>query len=265
MKSINQKTLIDKKLESSIFKIMLKNKIAFITGANGGIGKAIVKDFIKNRAKIICAVRKIDKDFLKFIQSNKRNIIQVMEFDLLDEEKMKNEIKKLHKSKLKIDTLINCAGITNGSIFELTSQKKLKQNFEVNFFSQINLTQMLLTFLKNKKNSSIINIGSISGIIPDKGYLSYGSSKAAMMYATKIMANELSIYGIRVNCIAPGITKTKMIKNMDKNFKKKYLEENFLQTDCKPEQIGNLASFLASDLSSHINGQIIRIDGGTRS
>ena len=244
---------------------MLKNKIAFITGANGGIGKAIVKDFIKNRAKVICAVRKIDKNFLKFVHQNKKNIIRVIEIDLMEEEKMKNEIEKLHKSKKSIDILINCAGTTNGSIFELTSQKKLKQIFEVNFFSQINLTQMLLSFLKKKKNSSIINIGSISGVIPDRGYLSYGSSKAAMMYATKIMANELSIYGIRVNCIAPGITKTKMTKSIDKNFKKKYLEENFLKKECKPEQIGNLASFLASDLSLHINGQIIRIDGGTRS
>ena len=132
---------------------MLKNKIAFITGANGGIGKAIVKDFIKNRAKVICAVRKIDKNFLKFVHQNKKNIIRVIEIDLMEEEKMKNEIEKLHKSKKSIDILINCAGTTNGSIFELTSQKKLKQIFEINFFSQINLTQMLLSFLKKKKNS----------------------------------------------------------------------------------------------------------------
>ena len=84
------------------------------------------------------------------------------------------------------------------------------------------------------------------------------------MFSTKILAEELSIYGIRVNCIAPGITKTKMLKSLDKNYLNKYKQENFLKKICTPQQIGNLVSYLSSNFSSHINGQVIRIDGGTR-
>ena len=243
---------------------MLNNKIAFITGSNGGIGKAIIKDLISNKAKVICAVRKADKNFLKFVKKNKKNIIKVVEFDLLEQDKMKTEINKLRNTIKGIDILINCAGVSKGNLFELTSQKRLKEVFDVNFFSQINLIQTLLHFLKRKKNSSIINIGSISGIVPDKGYLSYGSSKSAFMFSTKILAEELSIYGIRVNCVAPGVTKTKMLKSLNKNYLNKYQQENFLKKICTPQQIGNLVSFLSSNFSSHINGQVIRIDGGTR-
>ncbi len=242
---------------------MLKNKVVLITGANGGIGRAIAQKFIKENAKIICAVRKIDSSFSKFLKKNSKNIISTLVFDLLDENQIKNEINKLNKN-LKVNILINCAGSASGSIFELTSKKKLKEAFEINFFSQIYITQLLLKKLKKNKNSSIINIGSTSGIAADRGYLSYGASKSALMFSTKILANELSIYGIRVNCIAPGITKTKMLEKMDINYKKILLAETFLKRECTPKQVAALATFLASDNSLHINGQIIRIDGGMK-
>ena len=106
---------------------MLNNKIAFITGSNGGIGKAIIEDLISNKAKVICAVRKADKNFLKFVKKNKKNIIKVVEFDLLEQDKMKNEINKLRNTINGIDILINCAGTSKGSLFELT--KKIKKVF----------------------------------------------------------------------------------------------------------------------------------------
>jgi len=242
---------------------MLKNKVAFITGANGGIGRAIAQEFIKQDAKIICAVRKIDLSFSKFLKKNSKNIISTLVFDLSNEESIKNEINKIKKN-IKINVLINCAGSASGSIFELTSKKKLKEVFEINFFSQIYITQLLLKKLKKNKSSSIINIGSVSGIIADRGYLSYGASKSALMFSTKVLANELSTYGIRVNSIAPGITKTKMLKKMDISYKKNLLAETFLKKECNPKQVAALAAFLSSDNSLHITGQIIRIDGGMK-
>ena len=97
----------------------------------------------------------------------------------------------------------------------MTSQKNLKEVFNVNFFSQIRITQLVLKYLKNSKKASIINIGSISAKIADRGTLAYGCSKVALMHATKIMANEFSNYRIKVNGVCPNATNTKMLKKMD--------------------------------------------------
>lgn len=240
-------------------------KNVFITGANGGLGFEALKTFLNNGHNVICSVRKVDKKFEKKLSDlNKKNnqTIRILEFDLNDHEKVKNEILNLIKEKTIIDVLINNAGFADGSLFEMTSIKKLKEIFETNFFSQIYITQLLLRLLKKSDNASIINIGSIMGIRPEKGTLSYGSSKAALMHATKIMANELSIYGIRTNAIAPNITKTNMLDKMDKNAKEVLLRETYLNRPAKVEEICDLILFLASPKSSYINGQIYRIDGG---
>ena len=157
---------------------------------------------------------------------------------------------------------MNNAGVASGSIVEMTSQKNLKDIFDVNFFSQIRLTQLLLKYLKKSKNSSIINIGSIVSQIPERGTLAYGSSKAAFMHATKIMSNEFSNYKIRVNGICPNVTNTKMLQKMDQNSKDKLILRSFSKRTCEPIEVANLVMFLASKKSEYINGQIIRLDGG---
>ncbi len=243
---------------------MLKKNV-FITGANGGLGFETVKTFLKNGYNVICSMRKVDKKFEKKLSDlTKKNnqTIKILEFDLNDHEKVKNEIINLIKEKTIIDVLINNAGFADGSLFEMTSINKLKEVFETNFFSQIYITQLLLRLLKKSNCASIINIGSIMGIRAEKGTLSYGSSKAALMHATKIMANELSIYGIRTNAIAPNITKTNMLDKMDENAKEVLLSETYLNRPAKVEEICDLILFLASSKSSYINGQIYRIDGG---
>ena len=243
---------------------MLK-RTAFISGANRGLGIKILSAFLEEGYDVICSVRENNKKFqnkLSLIPINNKQTIRVLEFDLVDHIKVKQEIKKLYNDKIILDVLINNAAVADGSIFEMTSIKRLKEIFEVNFFSQIYITQLLLRLLKKSDSASIINIGSISGIRADKGTLSYSTSKAAFMHSTKIIANELSIYGIRVNSIAPNITKTDMLSKMDENAKQGLLDLTFLKRSAEPEEICNLISYLASPQSSYINGQIYRIDGG---
>ena len=143
---------------------MLKGKTALITGANGGIGKSIVNLFLKNNANVICLVRKSDKKFNKFIKKLSKNVT-IIESDLTDENNLRTQVEKAFSKNRKLDVLVNNAGIASGSIIEMTSQKNLKEIFDVNFFSQIRLTQLVLKYLKNSKKSSIINIGSISAKI----------------------------------------------------------------------------------------------------
>ena len=246
---------------------MLSNKTAFITGCNRGIGKSILDKFILNNANIICAVRKIDKDFLEYIENQRKNKdtkIRVIEIDLLDITKIKNSLQFLYDSKEKIDILVNNAGVADGSIFEMSSIEKIKEIFEINFFSQLKLTQLLIRFLKKSKEASIINMGSISGIIPERGTIGYGSSKASLMFATKVMANELSGYNIRVNAIAPNIIKTEMLNDMDTKTKEIFINQSFLKREGDVQDVSSLALYLASNESKYINGQIIRLDGGIK-
>lgn len=246
---------------------MLSNKTAFITGCNRGIGKSILDKFIENDVNIICAVRNIDKNFQKYIDRQKKELgakIRVVEIDLYNIENIKDSIKFLYDSKEKIDILVNNAGIADGSIFEMSSIEKIKEVFEVNFFAQIKLTQLLIRFLKKSSGASVINLGSISGILPERGTLGYGSSKAALMFATKVMANELSGYNIRVNAIAPNIIETEMLDEMDSNAKEVFINQSFQKRAGNVEDVSNLTVFLASDKSKYINGQIIRLDGGMK-
>ena len=240
---------------------MLKGKTALITGANGGIGKSIVNLFLKNNANVICLIRKSDKQFNKYIKRLSKNIT-IIESDLTDEINLKTQVEKAFSNKKKLDILVNNAGKASGSIIEMTSQKNLKDIFNVNFFSQIRLTQLVLKYLKNAKKPSIINIGSVSAKIADRGTLAYGCSKIAMMHATKIMANEFSNYKIRVNGICPNATNTKMLKKMNSKSRDALISRSFMKKPCEPIDVANLILYLSSMNSEYINGQIIFMDGG---
>ena len=240
---------------------MLKGKTALITGANGGIGRSIVNLFLKNNANVICLIRKSDKQFNKYIRRLSKNIT-IIESDLTDEINLKTQVEKAFSNKKKLDILVNNAGKASGSIIEMTSQKNLKEIFNVNFFSQIRLTQLVLKYLKNSKEPSIINIGSVSAKIADRGTLAYGCSKIAMMHATKIMANEFSNYKIRVNGICPNATNTKMLKKMDSKSRDALISRSFMKKPCEPIDVANLILYLSSKNSEYINGQIIFMDGG---
>ncbi len=240
---------------------MLKGQTALITGANGGIGKSILDLFLKNNANVICLIRKSDNKFKNYVKKFSKRI-QIIEADLTNESQLKEKIEKIFSTKNKLDLLINNAGKASGSTIEMTSQKNLKEIFDVNFFSQIRLTQLLLKYLKKSKRASIINIGSVVTKTADKGTLSYGCSKTALMHATKIMANEFSNYNIRVNGICPSATNTKMLKKMDPRSRNELISKSFMKRACEPIEVANLILFLSSKNSQYINGQIIYLNGG---
>jgi len=240
---------------------MLKGKTALVTGANGGIGRSIVDLFLKNNANVICLVRKSDKKFNRYVKKLSKKIT-ILESDLTDENNLMVQVEKVFSNKKKLDILVNNAGKASGSIIEMTSQKNLKEIFNVNFFSQIRLTQLVLKYLKKSNNSSIINIGSISAKLADRGTLAYGCSKIALMHATKIMANEFSNYNIKVNGICPNATNTKMLKKMDSKSREALISRSFMKKACKPIDVANLILYLSSKNSEYINGQVIYMDGG---
>ena len=245
---------------------LLKGKTALITGCNRGIGKAIMETFAQNGATIWACARKESAEFdslLAKLRSKYNANINPLYFDLADETAVKEKLSALVIKKERIDILVNNAGVAHGGFFQMMPIHKIKEVFEINFFSQLLVTQYITKIMVKQNSGSIINLASIAGIDGGQGYTSYGSSKAALICATKVLSKELASHNIRVNAIAPGLTETDMADLMETKAKSIMIAASSMNRLAQPQEIANTALFLASDLSTFINGQVIRVDGGS--
>ena len=246
--------------------MLLKSKTAVVTGCNRGIGKRILKTFSENGATVFACARKIDDEFRSFnneLVKKFNNEIIPIQFDLNDENTIKEAATNIIKSNKPIDILVNNAATINTSIFQMTSIKKLKEIFEVNFFSQTIFTQYILKSMIKNKKGSIVYISSSSALDGNAGRSAYSSTKAAVISQAKVLSRELGTHNIRVNSVAPGLTDSDMMKD---NHQKEIINDVVSRTSLgrigKPEEIANVVLLLSSDLTSYITGQTIRVDGG---
>ena len=246
--------------------MLLKNKTVVLTGCNRGIGKAILGVFAKNGASIWACVRQLDDDFIDFtkgVEDDHEVNITPVPFDLADEGQVKEGINTIRSAKQPVDILVNNAGVIFTALFQMTSVAKMKEVFEINYFSQILLTQSITKIMARQKAGSIINISSSAAIEGNEGRMAYASSKAAIIASTKVMAKELAMYNIRVNAIAPGLTETDMMQgSTSKEALDFTLQRICMRRVGKPEEIANVALFLSSELSTYLTGQVLRVDGG---
>ena len=146
----------------------------------------------------------------------------------------------------------------------MTSEKQLQEMFQVNYFGQIYLTQIISRRMVKNKKGNIIFVSSTSGINGDYGRFAYSSSKAAILSSIKTLAKELSDYNIRVNAISPGLTETDlMLSNTKQNIIKLEVEKILLKRVATTNEISDVILFLASEKSSYVNGQNIIVNGGS--
>lgn len=244
-------------------ELLAKN--AIITGARRGIGRATVELFAQNGANIWACTRTEDESFIREMEQLSRQYevwIKPVFFDLSDEASITRGIRGILGEKLPVDILINNAGVSYGGLFTMTPVSALKSVFQVNFFGQIQIMQPVLRYMMRQKSGCVINMASIGGIETSPGYLAYGSSKAALIYATKMVSHEVGAYGIRVNAIAPGLTETDMGDFKSQEEIDRILERSSLHRKAGPEEIARCALFLASDAASFITGQVLIADGG---
>jgi len=245
--------------------MLLINKTAIITGCNRGIGKAILEAFAANGATIYACTRKESTEFTELTNalSVKFSVTIIpVYFDISNIEEIRAAVKLIQSAKRPIDALVNNAGITYNALFQMSTMDKLKEVFDVNFVSQFILTQYISKLMVRQKFGSIINIASTAGIDGNSGRSVYGASKAAVICMTKAISAELGEFGIRANSIAPGMTDTDMLSSMNETLIHDSLQTSDIKRLAKPAEIADTAVFLASDLSSYITGQVIRVDGG---
>ena len=247
--------------------MQLKDKVAVITGASGDLGKKILEEFSKEGADIYALVRNTDdKDFINYKEnliSTNKNKIKIVHLDLEKEETIKSSFELIKKDNVNIDILVNNAGSITNSLFQMTSLNSIKSIFEVNFFSQFLLTQTYLKLISKSKNGSIVFVSSNSSIENPVGRCAYSASKAAINSLTMTLSKEMGIKNLRVNAILPGLTDTKMAKNFTKTEAfEEYIKNVSINRIAKTSEIVNVIVFLASDKSSYINGQLIKVDGG---
>jgi len=246
--------------------VLLKGRTSVITGANRGIGKALVEVFARNGSNIFACARAPDSRFEGFLEALAKETgtsIWPVYFDLSREEQVKEGAKKILSRAESLDALVCNAGIIHTSLFQMTPVEKMRELFDVNYFAQMTLTQYLSKKMVKQKSGSIIYLSTTAALDGNDGRSAYAASKAALATSAKVLARELAVHSIRVNTIAPGLTETDMMRQSTREDALiATLARSSLKRVGRPEEIANTALFLASDLSSYVTGQVIRVDGG---
>lgn len=244
---------------------MPERKTVFVTGSTGGIGRSIVQAFARAGYNTVCHARENTEPLRALCADIEKEYgvsAYALAFDVTDAAAMKEGVRKLQKEKIAVDTLVNCAGMAGGNLLAITPMREIRKIFDVNLFAYMELAQLLIRQMIRRRSGNIINIASFEGITLYPGNSGYGVSKAAVIAWTKCLAKEVGDLGIRVNAIAPGFVETRMAHNTGDEEIEKILSNSAIKRLAEPEEIANVAVFLASEAASFVTGAVIRADGG---
>ena len=240
---------------------LLQGKTALITGAARGIGKAIALKFAEEGCNVAFTDLEVNEETEKEIAAKgvKAKSYASNAADFAQTEQVVNQVKEDFGS---IDILVNNAGITKDGLMMRMSEQQWDAVIAVNLKSAFNFIHACTPIMMRQKNGSIINMASVVGVHGNAGQANYAASKAGLIALAKSMAMEIGSRGIRANAIAPGFIDTAMTKALPDEVRKQWIEKIPLRRGGTVEDIANVATFLASDLSSYVSGQVIQVDGG---
>lgn len=243
---------------------LLEGKVAIVTGAARGIGKAIAIEFAKAGADVAFTDLAIDDNAkateaeiaafgvkCKGYASNAANF-----------EDTHNVVAEIHKDFGRIDVLVNNAGITRDGLMMRMSEQQWDMVLNVNLKSAFNFIHACTPIMMRQKGGSIINMASVVGVHGNAGQCNYAASKAGLIALAKSIAQEMGAKGIRANAIAPGFIETAMTAQLPDEVRKEWAKKIPLRRAGQVADIANTAVYLASDLSSYVSGQVIQVDGG---
>lgn len=236
-------------------------KKILVTGASGGIGRAIAVDAAKSGYYVICHYnhgKEKAQETLSLIEKEGGRG-ELIQFDVTDRDQCKKRLDELLENHGSLWGVVNNAGINKDNTFAGMSGEEWDSVVHTNLDSFYNVLNPLVMPMCRKKQGRIITIASVSGVIGNRGQTNYSASKAGIIGATKALAVELASRSITVNCIAPGIIETEMVKDAPVDL---ILQTVPMKRVGKPEEVSSLAVFLLSEQASYITRQVISVNGG---
>ena len=243
---------------------MLTGKIALVTGAGRGIGAEISRTFAREGAAVIInyngSKERAEKVAAEIIAAGGK--AETYQCNVADDAACKEMIDTCIKSYGRIDILVNNAGITRDDLLMRMSEEDFDAVMDTNLKGTFHTIRHMSRYFLKQKSGKIINMSSVSGILGNAGQANYSASKAGVIGLTKSVARELASRRINVNAIAPGFIATDMTDAMTEEAKEKIAESIPFKRIGQPEEIAEMALFLASDKSDYITGQVFAVDGG---
>ena len=243
---------------------LLEGKVALITGAARGIGKAIALRFAAEGADIAFTDLVIDESGKQTEQEIAALGVKAKGYasNAANFEETESVVKQIHEDFGHIDILVNNAGITKDGIMLRMTEQQWDAVIAVNLKSAFNFIHALVPIMMRQRSGSIINMASVVGVHGNAGQANYAASKAGLIALAKSIAQEMGSRGIRANAIAPGFIDTAMTQALSEEVRKEWCQKIPLRRGGTVDDIANCAVFLASDMSSYISGQVIQVDGG---
>ena len=243
---------------------LLEGKVALVTGAARGIGKAVALRFAEQGADVAFtdlvineAAEQTVKELEAFGVKAKAYASNAASF-----EESHEVVKQIVEEFGKIDILVNNAGITKDGLMMRMSEAQWDAVINVNLKSAFNFIHAVTPVMAKQRGGSIINMSSVVGVHGNAGQCNYSASKAGMIGLAKSIAQELGPKGVRANAVAPGFIETAMTAQLPEEVRKDWMNKIPLRRGGQVEDIANVCLFLASDMSSYVTGQVIQIDGG---
>lgn len=243
---------------------LLTGKTALITGAARGIGKAIALKFAEEGANIAFTDLKIDENGEETRKEIEAKGVKCLAYasNAANFEETAEVVNKIKEDFGSIDILVNNAGITKDGLMLRMTEQQWDAVIAVNLKSAFNFIHACTPIMMRQRKGSIINMASVVGVHGNAGQSNYAASKAGLIALAKSVAQEMGSRGIRANAIAPGFIETAMTAALSEDVRKEWMKAIPLRRGGQPEDIANVATFLASDLSSYVSGQVIQVDGG---
>ena len=243
---------------------LLEGKIAIITGGSRGIGRGIAKIFAQQGANVAFTYSSSVTEANQLEEELKTFGVKVKGYqsNAADFNQCEQLVEEVVKDFGTVDILINNAGITKDTLLMRMSEEDFDKVIQVNLKSVFNMTKAAQKIMLKQRKGSIINISSVVGVQGNAGQANYAASKAGILGFTKSVALEMGSRNIRCNAIAPGFIETEMTATLKPEIVEGWRNAIPLKRGGQPEDVANACVFLASDLSSYITGQVLRVDGG---
>jgi 3-oxoacyl-[acyl-carrier protein] reductase len=236
-------------------------KLAIVTGASRGIGRAICVELARCGFFLIVNYRSDEAgaaETLRQIEAEGSGG-EIMPFDVVDADAAQSAVNRIIQRHASIDVLVNNAGVTADELFVFMSKKNWHTVIDTSLHGFYNLTRPVLEKMVVEKKGAVVSIASVSAFMPNRGQANYAAAKAALIGASRAVAAEVARLGVRVNVVAPGLIETDMIKNFPLQNIKSLIP---MARIGRPEEVAKVVRFLCSEDASYITGQVIIVNGG---